>query len=176
MKNKLLTLLWVYLGLVGMVGIILCAVSLLTGAGIDGRGFPLPAAVAISLGAALILFGIFLSIAIGIFVYCDALERGMSGWEPLVWALVAVFVPYFLGLIAYLVVRQSRHRPCPDCGASNNSDQVYCASCGSALRRRCGTCQGALPRRASFCPHCGAAADVPPAPPSTPPEAPPATP
>jgi len=59
--------------------------------------------------AAMGLFLVFLLIGIGRFVYSDANARRM---DPIVWTLVAVFVPYFIGFVAYLVVRKPLANTC----------------------------------------------------------------
>ena len=47
--------------------------------------------------------------AIAAYVYQDAKRRGLDPW---LWATVAAFVPYFIGLIIYLVMRQSARGAC----------------------------------------------------------------
>ena len=49
------------------------------------------------------LIPIIIAILIAIWVYRDAESRGMSG---VLWLLIVIFVPYFIGLIIYLVVRR----------------------------------------------------------------------
>jgi hypothetical protein len=56
----------------------------------------------------IMLIPIIITIFIAIWVYKDAESRGMSG---ILWALVAIFVPYFIGLIIYLVVRKPKLPP-----------------------------------------------------------------
>ena len=52
-------------------------------------------------------------VLLGVFVYRDANARGM---EPLLWTLLAVFAPGFIGLIVYLVVRRDHFKLiCPQC-------------------------------------------------------------
>jgi RNA polymerase subunit RPABC4/transcription elongation factor Spt4 len=107
------------------------------------------------LGATLACLVLWTLVGIGIFVYHDARQRGMP---PVLWTLVAIFVPYFVGLIIYLIVRQTRQPPCPACGAATPGDAMFCPRCGGAIQLRCSKCQGRLPREARFCPSCGAAA------------------
>ncbi len=96
---------------------------------------------------------IFLAIGIGIFVYRDARQRGM---EPVLWTVVAVLVPYFIGLVAYLIARQSQSRRCGSCGAGVPGDAVFCPRCGAPLSVRCPSCEQPVPEGAAFCPVCGA--------------------
>jgi len=44
-----------------------------------------------------------IAVLIAVWVYKDAESRGMSG---ILWLLIVIFVPYFIGLIIYLVVRK----------------------------------------------------------------------
>jgi len=57
-----------------------------------------------------ILIPIIIAILIAIWVYRDAESRGMSG---ILWLLVVIFVPYFIGLIVYLVVRRDHPKRPP---------------------------------------------------------------
>ena len=41
-------------------------------------------------------------VCIGLFVYQDAKSHGMTAW---LWTAVAVLIPYFVGLVIYLLVR-----------------------------------------------------------------------
>ena len=97
---------------------------------------------------------LFALIGIGIYVYRDARRRGM---EPLLWTLVAVLVPYFIGLIIYLVVRQPLQATCPSCAARMPLKAVYCPACGRPVQRSCSGCQTAIQNGARFCHACGAA-------------------
>jgi hypothetical protein len=111
---------------------------------------------------ALVLLAIFFAIGIGVAVYHDAKQRGM---EPLVWALVAALVPYFIGLIAYLVVRQPKAAVCGSCGAAVTAGDSFCKSCGSRISAPCPACARPIDASARFCQHCGANLDSPSAPP-----------
>ena len=103
----------------------------------------------------LVLFFLHLMIGLGVFVYRDAKSRGM---EPLLWALVAVLVPYFVGVIIYLIVRQQALAQCPSCGQRMTPGATYCPACGKPMRMVCQACKAAVPAGARFCPACGAAA------------------
>jgi len=125
-KKIFLTLLTVYLCIVGAVLIGGLLLSMASG---EWQFTLIPVMVA------LVLLGIFLVIGIGIAVYHDAKHRGM---EPLVWALVAALVPYFIGLIAYLVVRQPKAALCGSCGAFMTAGDSYCKSSAVPWTRRPG--------------------------------------
>ena len=119
------------------------------------------------LGAAAVLglAFVFLLIAIGIYVYRDARERGM---DPGLWTLAAVLVPYFIGFIAYLIVRQSRRVVCPGCGARSTDGARYCPACGRPLKASCPDCRQPVEAGARFCPGCGTALPSAAAPPTVP--------
>lgn len=77
----------------------------------------------------ILLFLVFaLPVIIGIYVYRDASRRGMNA---VLWTLLAIFVPGFVGLIIYLIVR------------SDYSD-AHCQKCGGMIRESF-----------AICPHCG---------------------
>jgi hypothetical protein len=100
------------------------------------------------------LLYVFLLIAVGIYVYRDARERAM---DALLWTLVVILVPYFIGFIAYLIVRQARRVLCPGCGARTSDSARFCPSCGHLLKASCPSCQLPVDGGARFCPACGAA-------------------
>jgi RNA polymerase subunit RPABC4/transcription elongation factor Spt4 len=101
-----------------------------------------------------------LMVGLGMFVFRDARKRGMPA---ALWTIVAVFVPYFVGLIIYLIVRQSKQLTCCSCGASASVEAAFCPRCGRPLQQLCTRCKVRLPNDARFCPGCGtqlAAAEV----------------
>lgn len=100
-----------------------------------------------------ILLCISLPIFLGVFVYQDAKARGM---EPLLWALIAVLAPSFIGLIIYLVVRRDHvilH--CPSCGGEVQENFASCPRCGQKLNANCGHCGATLRPEWKLCPQCG---------------------
>lgn len=98
------------------------------------------------------VFMLFLVIGIGCYVHADARKRGMN---PLLWTLIAVFVPYFIGLIVYLITRKPLQAVCPSCATVVAEESVFCPQCGHALRRQCPACQATLDGAHRFCPKCG---------------------
>jgi len=104
--------------------------------------------------AAMGLFLVFLLIGIARFVYSDAKARRM---DPIVWTLVAVFVPYFIGLVAYLVVRKPLAENCGACGRPVLETQAFCPFCGNQVRVQCPNCQTIADSSFAFCPKCGTA-------------------
>ena len=151
-KSALLKLITVYVLFVACILMLTMAISLFTG-GFTGRnGLPVPVAILITVGAAVISFGFFVCIGIGIAVFHDAKKRNM---EPWLWALVAALVPYFLGLIAYLIARKPADTFCSACGGTVPERSVFCPQCGHSLQRACPGCSRPASPSTRFCPHCG---------------------
>ena len=100
-----------------------------------------------------VLLCIALPIFLGVFVYSDAKLRHM---EPLLWALIAVLAPSFIGLIIYLVVRRDHIvLSCPSCGSDVQESFVSCPNCGQKLTASCGKCGTPLRPEWKLCPQCG---------------------
>lgn len=100
-----------------------------------------------------VLLCIAIPIFLGVFVYSDAKSRGM---EPLLWALIAVLVPSFIGLIIYLVVRRDHVvLSCPNCGCNVQENFVSCPNCGHRLTAGCNKCGTPLRPEWKLCPQCG---------------------
>ena len=162
------TLAWFAVAFVASLLVVMPALLMMTRAGLIEFAPDEAAFAPYLLGAAAVLGLLFLFaiIAIGIYVYRDARERGM---DPGLWTLVAVLVPYFIGFIAYLIVRQSRRVVCPSCGARAVDSARFCPSCGHSLKASCPSCKLPVEGGARFCPACGAALPTPattPAPPA----------
>lgn len=77
--------------------------------------------------------GVFLSCLIATwllclgYVYGDARQRAM---HPVLWVLVAVFVPHLLGFLLYFVLRQPIASTCTHCGQTISIYQRFCSWCG----------------------------------------------
>jgi hypothetical protein len=87
------------------------------------------------------------------YIYADAKRRGMS---PVLWVIVAICVPYLIGLIIYFVVREPLPFNCPHCGALATAQFNFCTRCQYNLRPNCPHCRRELRHGDRFCPHCGA--------------------
>lgn len=95
---------------------------------------------------------LFIVIGLAIYVYHDAEKRGMNG---LLWALVAFFVPYFLGFVIYLLNRKPLQNHCSACGKATPPDAAHCPHCGAALKLQCPACKAPAEAGFLFCPACG---------------------
>lgn len=91
-------------------------------------------------------------ILIGTYVYKDANARGMNG---LLWAIVAMFAPSFIGIIVYLIVRENyTSLSCINCGAQVKPGYNTCPNCGSNLKERCENCGAYVEPEFKVCPNC----------------------
>lgn len=100
------------------------------------------------------VFLIGIPLLVGFFVYRDAKARGM---EAVLWTLVVVLVPSFIGLIVYLIVRSSHTATvCARCGAPVEETFVCCPSCGAKLKYTCPACGQPVDAGWRLCAHCGA--------------------
>lgn len=119
--------------------------------------FGIVTGLAIFAGAFILLFG---------YINRDAKRRGMS---PVLWTVIAIFVPYLVGVILYFVLREPLPFECPRCGRLVNAQFNFCPSCQCNLRPNCPNCRREIRPGDRFCPHCGvtigaaAPAPVPPA-------------
>ena len=110
--------------------------------------------VMLNVAAVLGLLVFFVLIGLASYVYQDARRRGMP---PLLWALIAFFVPYFLGFIIYILLRSPLQALCPACGALSPMTAVHCPKCGRALKEKCAACGAVTETGNRFCPVCGSA-------------------
>jgi hypothetical protein len=61
------------------------------------------------------------------YVYADARRRGMP---PILWTLIAAFIPNLLGFLLYFALRRPMASPCPQCGQPTTAEQRFCSWCG----------------------------------------------
>ncbi|MEO8658029.1 MAG: zinc ribbon domain-containing protein [Bryobacteraceae bacterium] len=88
----------------------------------------------------------------------DAACRGMS---RLAWTLVALLVPYALGIVLYFVLRKPRLQNCPQCNTAIEPAFGFCPSCRYRLTPACPHCQRGVQAGDKFCPFCGGQLEVP---------------
>jgi RNA polymerase subunit RPABC4/transcription elongation factor Spt4 len=101
----------------------------------------------------LVTFLLFIVLLIALIVYRDASKRGMDPWY---WATIAAFVPFFIGLIIYLLERRSVKKTCLSCGKELQGDFKICPYCGQNQEISCDKCQKAVAPDWKLCPFCGA--------------------
>jgi hypothetical protein len=82
----------------------------------------------------------------------DAKRRGM---RPVLWTLLAFFIPNMIGIILYFILRNPLLRDCPQCGKSSASNFAFCPSCGTAISNACPSCRSAVEPGWSHCAKCG---------------------
>jgi len=76
--------------------------------------------------------------------------------DPWLWTTVALFVPNLIGLIIYLVVRNSYTKKiCMGCGNPVDEHFVNCPFCGYKLKDSCNACGCAVEPEWNVCPKCG---------------------
>lgn len=98
------------------------------------------------------LLSLALPIFIGVYVYRDANKRGMNG---VLWMLVAILAPTFIGLIIYLLVRSNySDMNCPACGTRVTETYMVCPNCGTKLRPTCPSCATPVQPEWKVCPQC----------------------
>jgi hypothetical protein len=61
------------------------------------------------------------------YVYGDARRRVMP---PVLWTLVAIFIPNLLGFLLYFAMRRPIALPCTYCGQAITANQRFCSWCG----------------------------------------------
>jgi len=61
------------------------------------------------------------------YVNADARRRGMP---PILWTIIAAFIPNLLGFLLYFALRRPVASPCPHCGQAMTAEQRFCSWCG----------------------------------------------
>ena len=89
-------------------------------------------------------------VLIALWLYKDAAKCRLS---PLYWGLIGLFTN-IIGLIVYKIYRRSM-AICPTCGATQNTEHLYCSLCGAQLGTRCESCGCKVGAKDSFCHRCG---------------------
>lgn len=75
------------------------------------------------------IFRILSIVFIGVWTYRDAKNKNNNDY--IIWTLVSVVVPYYLGVILYILVgRKSSKVICENCHNYTDLDKPYCSYCG----------------------------------------------
>ena len=88
---------------------------------------------------------------VGRFIYRDAEKRGLDAW---MWATIGAFIPHFVGLIIYLVMRQPQKTSCVKCGKGIKDDFKLCPYCGQNHDLSCNNCKKKVSVDWIACPYC----------------------
>lgn len=86
------------------------------------------------------------------YVYGDAKRRNM---RYMMWTLLAIFVPDFIGIVLYFILREPLPKPCPNCGKGVKPGFAFCPHCGASVQPTCPNCGRAVEPGWANCPHCG---------------------
>lgn len=99
-----------------------------------------------------IILSIVSTVLIAVWIYKDAKKRDM---EAGLWALLAIILPSYIGVIIYFVSRSSEKRyVCPRCRGSVQKDYAVCPTCGLLLKRKCTHCGLNCENTWHNCPRC----------------------
>lgn len=114
-------------------------------------GEPLPAVGQVLLP--ILTFAVtFVGIMLYGYIYGDAKRRGM---RYAMWTLLAIFIPYAIGIILYFILRDPLPSICPTCSAKVLSKHTFCPSCGTSVRPVCPQCGKRIESEWSNCGYCG---------------------
>jgi hypothetical protein len=86
------------------------------------------------------------------YIYGDAKRRAM---RYVMWTLLAIFVPDFIGVIIYFILRDALPLDCPGCHNLVPSKFTFCPHCGNPLRPSCPQCGKSVERAWTNCGYCG---------------------
>jgi hypothetical protein len=87
-----------------------------------------------------------------VYINVDARRRGM---RHVMWTLLTIFIPYFIGAILYFVLREPLMISCPKCGLRCKSVFVFCPECGAGLSPSCPACKRPVIPNWHLCAYCG---------------------
>jgi hypothetical protein len=104
--------------------------------------FGIVTAVGIPVACLILLFG---------YINRDAKRRGM---HSALWTLLAIIVPYLIGVVIYFLLREPLPYNCPQCGVVASARFNYCPGCGNNLQPTCPQCKREVREGDRFCPHC----------------------
>ncbi len=94
------------------------------------------------------------TILTAVWIYKDAKKRDM---DAVMWTLLAVLIPSYIGVIIYLVTRyKQKIYVCPRCGSDVKEEYTVCPTCTLQLKRQCPQCGLACEEMWHNCPRCSA--------------------
>lgn len=86
------------------------------------------------------------------YIYGDAKRRQM---RHVMWTLLAIFIPNWIGIILYFILRDPLPKPCPGCGHAEKAKFPFCPHCGTLLQPTCPKCDKPVEHSWTNCAHCG---------------------
>jgi len=86
------------------------------------------------------------------YVHGDAKRRRM---RHVMWTLLSIFIPNFIGIILYFLLRDPLPRPCPACGKTAEGSFSFCPHCGAGLALSCPQCHRPIEAGWGNCAYCG---------------------
>lgn len=104
----------------------------------------------------ILLFILVFTVGIIVYVYRDAPKRGLNPWF---WMTLAAYLPNFIGVILYLVMRNNGKKSCKACKKAINKEFVVCPFCGVVQEKECSQCGKGIESNWKVCPYCGKAHD-----------------
>ena len=87
------------------------------------------------------------------YIYGDAKRRGM---RYAIWTVLAIFVPYLIGVLLYFVLRDPIPSECPACHNLVLAKFTFCPYCGASVRPACPQCGKNIEPGWVNCGYCGA--------------------
>jgi len=92
------------------------------------------------------------------YVNGDARRRRM---RYVMWTFLAIFIPNFIGIILYFLLRDPLPRPCPVCGKTVDGTFSFCPYCSAGLGLSCTQCRRPVEAGWSICAYCGTKLQAP---------------
>ena len=81
-------------------------------------------------------------------------DAGRRGMHRGLWTFVA-FLPNYIGVILYFVMRAPLLAPCPKCGAQTRAGFAFCPQCGTQITSACSSFKRTVEPGWNRCAYCG---------------------